>query len=412
MFGRRPGPGPSGWTQAALLIIIFGIAVASPPIVFIGGVLIAIRLLADRWPRQVLDTLVYERSVTTSNTVVGEPVEVRLSLWNRSRLPIAWAGSDDSLSPHLVANPRSLELSTAGPMRPYERVTRRVRVIPTRRGIHEIGPVRVRVAEHFGTQSPHLDLPDEPSTILARPLMVPVLGRSPQFAPLAQIRARSSMFVDPTLFVGVRPFQSGDPLRTIHWRASARERALQSKRFEPALSRHQVLVLDVQTVEGPYWMLNYDEELFEDLCVAAASIARTLIAEDVACGFAAAGFTRTTQRIAYLPPRADRPQIGRIGDMLARLTTESSGPLTQLLAWLPQRVARGTTLTILSGRSPLTSAAVVRRLTQSGFPVHFVLFGLGAAALREAKLVGVSCSSAAVKSERRRPQAVELNVSA
>ena len=72
-----------------------------------------------------------------------------------------------------------------------------------------------------------------------------------------------------------------------------------------------VLVLDVQTVEGAFWMLNYDEDLFEDLCVAALSLARANIVADAATGFAAAGFTRTTQRIAYLPPRADREQIER-----------------------------------------------------------------------------------------------------
>jgi uncharacterized protein (DUF58 family) len=294
-------------------------------------------------------------------------------------------------------------------MRPFERATRRVAVIPTRRGVHEIGPVRVRVAEHFGTHAPFIDVPDEPTTILARPLMVPVVGRSPQAAPLAQVRARRSLFVDPTLFAGVRPYQTGDPLRAIHWRASARERELQSKRFEPALSRQQILVLDVQTMEGAFWMLNYDEDLFEDLCVAALSLARANIIEDAATGFAAAGFTRTTQRVAYLPPRADREQIERIGDLLARLTPESSAPLTELLAWLPRRVARGTSIVVLTGRDPLSSAAVAKRLEASGFPVHFMLFGEAGHALHNARRAGLSCSSAVVEAEGKRPQSVMVS---
>jgi uncharacterized protein (DUF58 family) len=399
----------SGWTNLAVIIIVIGIGTGSPPVVFIGGALLVIRLLADRWPRRVLSELVYERTVSPRSTVVGDPIQVSLSLWNRSRLPIAWAGSDDSLSQHLATRPAAVELSTAGPMRPYERVTRRVSVVPTRRGVHEIGPVRVRVAEHFGTQVPFVDVPDEPTTILARPLMVPVVGTSPQASPLAQVRARRSLYVDPTLFVGVRPHQSGDPLRTVHWRASARERTLQTKRFEPALSRHQIVVLDVQTVEGPYWMLNYDEDLFEDLCVAALSIARANIVADAATGFAAAGFTRTTQRFAWLPPRADRAQIERVGDLLARLTTESSAPLSELLAWLPRRIARGTTIVILSGRSPTSNAGIARRLKASGFPVHFVLFRLGPDAVREGRQAGLSCLAASVQSERRRPHSLVID---
>jgi hypothetical protein len=137
-------------------------------------------------------------------------------------------------------------------------------------------------------------------------------------------------------------------------------------------------------------------------------MARALIGEDVACGFAAAGFTRTTQRYAYLPPRADRAQIERIGDVLARLSAESSAPLTQLVAWLPRRVPRGTMFVILSGRDPASAAAVTRRIEQSGFPVHFVLFRTPADVLRDARLAGLSVMPGSVVAEDRRPQSVVL----
>ena len=239
--------------------------------------------------------------------------------------------------------------------------------------------------------------------------MAPVYGASPQSAPLAQVRAKKSLFTDPNLFAGVRPYQLGDPRRSIHWRATARQGSTQTKRFEPALSRQQILVFDVQTVEGPYWMLDYEEDLFEELCVAALSLARMLITADSSCGFAAAGFSGTTQRYVYLPPRADRAQIERIGDVLARMTPESSAPLVSLLAFLPHRVPRGTTITILSGRSPRTSAAVVKRLEQSGFPVHFLLFRDGSDGVYIARQAGLSAFSAAVESEKGVPKAVVIS---
>jgi uncharacterized protein (DUF58 family) len=256
---------------------------------------------------------------------------------------------------------------------------------------------------------PKLDEPSAPSYVIARPLMTVVVGMSPQSAPLAQVRAKRSLYTDPTLFAGVRPYQAGDSMRSIHWRASARESSLQTKRFEPALSRQQVIVLDVQTVEGPYWMLDYDEVLFEELCVATLSLARLLISRDASVGFAAAGFHLTTQRYVYLPPRADRAQIERVGDVLARMTSESSAPLVSLLSWLPRRVPKGTTITILSGRSTSSSSSVVRRLEQSGFPVHFLLLRGGSAATAEARQAGISALPAAVESAGGRPTAVLIN---
>ena len=370
----------NSWAAAGVGVAVLGIAVGSAPVVFIGAAILLIRIVAERWPRRVLESLSYERSVSPQKTVVGDEVEYRLTLWNRTRLPIAWAVAHDTLGEYLTLRPRNAEASVAGPMRPFERVTRTLHVIPTRRGVHEIGPVSVGVAEHFGTHLPRTDKPTEPAIVIARPLMAPVVGSTPSSAPLAQVRAKRSLFTDPTLFAGVRPFQTGDALRSVHWRASARAAALQTKRYEPALARQQIIVFDVQTIEGPYWMLDYDEDLFEELCVAALSLARLLVSQDASCGFAAAGFSRTTQRYVYLPPRADRAQIERIGDVLARMTPESSAPLVNLLSWLPHRVAKGTTLTILTGRRTDTNTAVVKRLEQSGFPVHFLLFREGAEA--------------------------------
>ena len=399
----------NSWAGLGLGVVVAGIAVGSAPIVFIGVAILLVRIVAERWPRRVLDSLVYERAVSPRKTVVGDEVELRMSLWNRTRLPIAWAEATDTLSQRLRLNPSDTVPAITGPMRPYERVTRRLRVTPTRRGVHEIGPVTLGVAEHFGTREPRFESPLEPTTLIAKPLMAPVVGTTLHSAPLAQIRAKRSLYQDPTLFAGVRPFQTGDPMRSIHWRASAREGLLQTKRFEPALSPQQVVVLDVQTVEGPYWMLDYDEDLFEELCVASLSLARLLISRDASCGFAAAGFHFTTQRFVYLPPRADRAQIERIGDVLARMTSESSAPLTSLLAWLPHRVAKGTQLTILSGRHPRTSAAVVKRLESSGYPVHFLFFRDGSVSARDGRRLGLSGSVAAVESERGVPKAVVIN---
>ena len=140
--------------------------------------------------------------------------------------------------------------------------------------------------------------------------MAPVVGSTPAAAPLAHVRAQRSLFTDPTLFAGTRPYAAGDALRSVHWRASARTAQLQTKRFEPALSRQQMIVLDVQTVEGPYWLLNFDEELFEDLCVATLSLARMLVTQDAACGLGGGRLLEHDPALC-LPAATRRPAAGR-----------------------------------------------------------------------------------------------------
>ena len=397
------------WAATGAAVVLLGVLLTSAPIVFIGVAILIVRVMGEVWPHHVLESLEFEHSIKPTHTVVGDEVELTLALWNRTRLPVAWAGVQDTIGAGLrVAGTEGgvTTLGIAGPMRPYERLSRRVRLAPIRRGVHEVGPARVRVAEVFGSGDPGRDASVAPVILTARPLMAPVVGLLPATAPLAQARARRSLFQDPTLFAGTRPFQAGDPVRAIHWRASARQPMLQAKRYEPALSRQAMLVFDVQTVEGPFWELSYDETLFEDQCVAAVSLARSLVADETSVGFAAAGFTGTTQRYVFLQPRADLSQVGRIGDALARLGMESSTALTTMLAWLPRRVARGTTFVVLTGRSPLSNTAVVRRLAQSGFGVHFLVMPNAHEALSETHRAGLSAQAIRVERERRTPRAV------
>src|SRR5512141_1798972 len=318
------------WAATGVLIMALGVLLTSPPIIFIGAAIVLVRLLAEIWPRDVLESLEVHHQISPDRTVVGEEVELTVSLWNRTRLPVAWAGTTDTIGPGLrVRGNDELinSIGVAGPLRPYERLTRRVHIAPIRRGVHEVGPARLRVAEVFGSHEPTREPGIDFARLIARPLMAPVTGLLPASAPLAQVRARRSLYTDPTLFAGTRPFQAGDPVRSIHWRASAREGTLQAKRYEPALSRQALLVFDVQTVEGPYWVLSYDEPLFEDQCVAALSLARSLVTDETAVGFAAAGFTGTTQRYVFLPPRADWAQVGRLGavDGAARMAAPARG---------------------------------------------------------------------------------------
>ena len=87
------------------------------------------------------------------------------------------------------------------------------------------------------------------------------------------------LFEDPALFAGVRPYQPGDALRRIHWKASARVGRPVSRRYDPVHERDVVIALDAQTVPGQFWIMQYDDDLVESLCVAAMSLARSFIGE-------------------------------------------------------------------------------------------------------------------------------------
>jgi hypothetical protein len=153
-----------------------------------------------------------------------------------------------------------------------------------------------------------------------------------------------------------------------------------------------VLVVDVQTVEGPW--LTWDDETFESMTVVAASLARRMLADGASLGMAAANFAGSLQTFAWLAPRASMGQLPRVGELLARIGPVPSAPLSALLTWLTKRMPPETALILLTARDPIPQLAVLRRMRRMGFGVEVVTIGpdaaLNAQAARVARMRAVT----------------------
>jgi len=383
-------------TAAALLVA--GVVSRSPAVVLLAALLVAVRLLASLWSRHGLQNLGYERRLSHDRAVWGEPIGLDVSVENRKLLPVPWVQAEDLVSSGLVIGERQVEKSerpgvgiirTMWSLGPWERATRRLTVLAEHRGVFPFLGVRLTVADLFGRQTATVELPMA-ETFLVRPRTVPVREPALARAPHGAARRRPGLGEDPALFAGVRPYRPGDPARRIHHRAWARTGHPLSRRYEPPAARAATVVLDVQTVEGPDWRLTWIEELAESLAVATASLSRRLVGEGVATGFLAAGWTGRPTATAHLAPGTGPAQLGRITDMLARLSTHPSGPFDRLLAAVPDRVVPGTALYVLTARDPRPFLPALRRLGTLGFPVRLHLLGQHARdRAQEARAAGI-----------------------
>ncbi len=399
----------------ALGLVLFGAAIEQPGIVLVGAATLFAVVVMDVWSRYGLRGLEYTRDLGRGRAVWGDETEVRLSVWNRKPLPLPRVVTDDYVDDGLEIVERPLqrsELAGQGLLRNgwsllwYERVVRHLHLRAARRGVFNLGPVRLEVADLFGREVGQ-ERRELPGTFTVLPRTVPVRAEVPARAPLGRRRARSSLFQDPSLFAGVRPYQPGDLARQRHWRASARLGRPVTKRFEPSHEQQVVIALDVQTTDGPHWLPLYEEERVEALGVAAASLARMILEAGGACGLAAAFRTGTPRWLVYLAPRTGAAQLTAIAEMLAYMGPFVSAPFEDLLAVLPQRVPAGATLISLSARPPRAYAAALRRLRASGFEVRHVALGpQGPAAVQRLRALGIAASLGRLEPDWRTAEAL------
>ncbi len=176
--------------------------------------------------------------------VEGETVEYELHASVQGRGGLLWAQAQDTASSGLSLEPLESEQST-----PFSGVAR-YRLTALRRGRQYLGPVQLTLSDPFGLFVNRMQLPEEkPILVLPRPVAMAQWrweggGRGRMLA--STLHGKRGEGTD---WHGVRPYTPGDPLRRIHWRATARYGEWHVKEFETSQLAPTVIALE----QAPTW---------------------------------------------------------------------------------------------------------------------------------------------------------------
>jgi uncharacterized protein (DUF58 family) len=394
-----------GQLAAGIVLVLAGSLLGIPAVVLLGLALALAEGVRATWSRRGLRGLSYVRSLPRARGVVGDEMPLDLTVWNRSALPLSWVRAVDEASAGVEVRERDLVDTETGSglvngwtLAPFERVTRHYHLVARRRGVHSLGPVRLETGDLFA-RSASVGSDERVDRWLVRPRTVAVVTVEREHEWGGDRRARRGLVEDPTRYAGVRPYQPGDPIRAIHWRATARTGTPVVRRFEPARHREVVVVLDLQTVEGRGWALGYDDDAVETLCVVVASLVRRLRDDGAAVGIAAAGYAGAPRPFVLVPPGSSSDQLGRCLDVLARLGSLPSAQAGRLLTWVLRSSRPGTAFVVVSARDPVSFLPALRRVARTGHPVALVALGKDAAEhAARARAAGIDARSGALDS--------------
>lgn len=400
-----------------VLLAIAGALVGAPGLLVVGVLLTLVSVLRSLWSQRGLRRVTYERRLASDRAMWGEAIELELTVRNRKLLPIPWLQVGDFVSESAVVRNRALLpagvpgwaiLQTTWSAGWFQRVTRRLEIVADRRGVYDFGRVRLEVADLFARSSASVE-EEQPASYRIVPRIVPVRVAARSSLMAGSTRAVRGLFEEPSLFAGVRPYQHGDRLRRIHWKATARRGRPLSRRFDPGREREALIALDMQTTAGPYWEMAYDDDLAEGLCVAAVSLARSLLSAGIAVGLAVNAYSGRPQHTVHITPSAGSGQLERVADALAAVSSFASIPFGGLLGEVPRRMPAGASVLVLSSRDPAAYLAAMRRLAQQGFNVRLTAYGPDAAAhVARARALRVHGSVLSLTPDWRTADALDL----
>jgi uncharacterized protein (DUF58 family) len=394
--------------RSLVLLLVLALALQQSLLALLCALLLVTAGVAWLWSRWALERVVYTRELSQSRAFPGDEIELVVRIANRKPLSVVSLQVRDSLPAGLELSGPDLYFDHSGrsmlqrstALGWYERVTWRYRVRCAQRGTYRFGPAQLEAGDPFGFYRRLADLPEQQSLVVY-PRLLPLesLGLPPR-RPLGELRARQ-LIRDPLRTVGVRDYHPEDPLKDIHWGATARVGTLQTRVYETTTAFELAIFLDLDTFER-YWE-GVDTEQVERMISAAATLARSGLEEGYAVGLYVNGAPAQFERLVQIPPSRSPAQLEQIMDMLARLIAYSVTPMARLLRLAAVSLPLGATALLVSSVASAETRAALLRLRERGRSVAWLYMGPSA----PPKLPGVTIHHAPPLQDWRRGKAVE-----
>lgn len=309
----------------------------------------------------------------------GDVISFTVELVNLKPLPLTWLRVEDSVPRALRIEGGRIEVGRSEffpyllmvvAMLPYERLVRRLRIHCTRRGEHVFGPVHLHSGDYLGLLDAYGSDRNEQHLLVFPKVFALELGRLASQRLLGPDAVRRQYLPDPMRVIGARDYHSGDPYRSIDWRATAKTNRLMVRVLEPSSTPVLDIVLDFA---GPLRdSPDYTPDELECAISVVASLAQFGSERRMAVGVRGNGYSRRTP--LDIPPSAKPGQFAAIMEALAHAATLPHVRLNEMLARPAPRVPAGATTIIVTAalRSPVLAAALDLQRRHRPFLVVYV----------------------------------------
>ena len=398
-------------------LLVLALVLKAGLVAFAGYVLIGVYLLSRYLAKQWAQNLSVERTTNLADEdgplQVGESLTVTLKFRNTGTIPIGWVLVEEMLPDFAVRRNR---ITVKGPriqvlfLRPLQVKTVKLKVTFHARGYYPIGPTLAETGDVFGFYRRHRTL-SKPVYVMVLPVIVNL--PSYDFAskrPIGEIRLANRLFEDPTRTAGVRPYQLGDPLQRVHWRATARTGVLHSRVYEPTSLAGATILIDFHAAGYPkrgepvrsdlvvttacalayaVSLLNQQLGLASNGRDAAERIRTEALDEPVETAAQSSYETRggardrfeldadsTRLRPVVVGTRRGFDQFQQVRETLARLELTDGSTFAQMLLEVAPRLPRDATLVAVLPAVSVETAVALGMMRRQGFAISAVLIGL------------------------------------
>ncbi|PZC49725.1 MAG: Uncharacterized conserved protein, DUF58 family, contains vWF domain [Chloroflexi bacterium] len=370
------------WIGLSLVTVFLGLAAGEIVIALVGSGIFVAGWLARLWGRLALSRLDVFQDLSIDHAFVGETIRYRMRISNRKLLPLPWLSLrtevPEALEPidrHLepIGTPKMARLDRLTGLRWYERLTWEYTIPLKTRGYFTFGRTALRAGDLFGFFTRERIVPEAVSLwVYPQVLALETLGL-PMLRPMGEERGVDPLFDDPSRLRGLREYQTGDPLRRVDWRATAKRQSLQTRTFDPASSRSVLLALNVATM--PEAWQGFYGELFERAVAVCASLASSYAEVRFPFGLVANCTYPGRDGTIRMPLGRAQAQTIRALELLAMADVYAVATMERVLQDESQRLPRGSSVVLVTAVMTRPLVGTLLDLRRRGLGVSLVWVG-------------------------------------
>jgi uncharacterized protein (DUF58 family) len=329
---------PQQFVNVFVAVALAGVLLYLPAVTIVAVTALLALGLAWLSARSALSSVSYDRSLVPPRLFPGDEAELRIRLRNEKLLPLAWIEVTDPihLGPSLVKRTFGDLLRFSVPTEPWEDEERalvtRAAVAPfgtldrvyqvtgLRRGVYTLGPAEAVSGDVFGLfrrreqRGGRFEI-----VVYPRVYRADEIGLTFRQA-MGEVTMRRALHEDPILLAGSREYRPGDPLRRVHWKATARTGDLQVRVHDPSTTAQLMIILNLNSFQH-LWQ-GVDSERMEAAISTAASLAVWAVDAGFAVGLRSNGSVgegAARERAPRVAPSAHQQQSAILLEHLARL---------------------------------------------------------------------------------------------
>ncbi|MDX1431663.1 MAG: DUF58 domain-containing protein [Gammaproteobacteria bacterium] len=367
-----------------VLLAVVGAVTGRPLVSGFAGVVFLIALVARLWARLALEEIHFRCTPSYRRVLVGETFVLTIVIENRKPLPLPWLRVtvpvrsglvvlDEDVQTRPYMGGTEVELLTS--LGPYDRVTTRLRLRAVARGCYPLEAVTLSSGDLFGFYGTRRETPPAADALLACPRTVPLPELAlPSIRPLGDAAGRRRLSQDPDRPNGVREYRTGDPVKHIDWKTTARRAQPFVRTHDPSVAHHVVIALECDPVL--VWRWGAQAETLEACVVLAASVAEHALALGYRVGLVANGIPAGLRARAVVPPGRGPAQWPELMDALARVQGFTLHSLPRYLETFGARaLPAGATVVYVTGMARAVTVEYLSVLATHGYRVQMLLLG-------------------------------------